>query len=317
LRKIRLIKGLTFLPCTEPDVNFKHLYYFWVAAKAGGVVRAGQQLHTTPQTLSEQIKLLEAALGQRLFRKKGRQLELTDEGRLALGYADKIFALGTEMEAAMRQSQDAQKTLEFRVGMADSMAKAVVYRLLEPALSVTVPVRLICSIGKFPDLLAQLALNRLDLVIAEEPVTSRVSVKAFNHPLGSTRMSFFCTAALRASLKGPFPQCLNDAPLLIQGSSASIRPLLEGWLARNQIHPRIIGEFDDLTLLKTFGAQGHGVFMSASVLEAETVIQYGVEVIGHSDEMVEHFFAISAERRITHPCVAAITKVAKKQSVMP
>ena len=152
-------------------MNFKHLHYFWVAAKAGGIVRAGRQLHTTPQTLSEQIKLLEAALGQRLFRKSGRQLELTEEGRLALGYADKIFALGTEMEAVMRHSQGGQKTLEFRVAMADSMAKAVVYRLLEPALSVSVPVRLICSVGKFPDLLAQLALNRLDLVISEEPIT--------------------------------------------------------------------------------------------------------------------------------------------------
>ena len=297
-------------------VNFKHLYYFWVAAKAGGIVRAGEQLHTTPQTLSEQIKLLEASLGQKLFRKSGRRIELTDEGRLALGYADRIFALGTEMESAMRQSHGGQKTLEFRVGVADSMAKAVVYRLLEPALSVGVTVRLICSVGKFPDLLAQLALNRLDLVIAEEPITSRVSVKAFNHPLGSTPMSFFCTPALKASLKGAFPKCLNDAPMLIQGPSASIRTKLEGWLARQHIYPRIVGEFDDLALLKTFGRQGRGVFMSASVLEEETVEQYGVEVIGRTDEMQDHFYAISVERRITHPCVAAIAQVARKQFVL-
>lgn len=297
-------------------MNFKHLHYFWVVAKAGGIVRAGQQLSITPQTLSEQIKLLEVSLGQRLFRKSGRRLELTDEGRLALGYADKIFALRTEMEAALRQNQGTQKTLEFRVGVADSMAKAVVYRLLEPALNVSVPVRLICSVGKFPDLLAQLALNRLDLVVAEEPITKRVSVKAFNYPLGSTSMSFFCTPELRASLKGTFPKCLNDAPMLIQGPSASIRTSLEGWLTRQQLHPRIVGEFDDLTLLKTFGGQGRGVFMSASVLEAETVVQYGVEVIGRSDEMLEHFYAISVERRITHPCVAAIAQVAKNQFVL-
>ncbi|MES2414386.1 MAG: transcriptional activator NhaR [Pseudomonadota bacterium] len=297
-------------------MNFKHLHYFWVAAKAGGIVRAGEQLHTTPQTLSEQIKLLEASLGQKLFRKSGRRLELTDEGRLVLGYADRIFALGSEVENAMRQSQGGQRTVDFRVGVADSMAKAVVYRLLEPALSVSVPVRLICSVGKFPDLLAQLALNRLDLVVAEEPITSRVSVKAFNHPLGSTPMSFFCTPILRASLKGEFPKCLNDAPMLIQGPAASIRTSLEGWLTRQHIHPRIIGEFDDLTLLKTFGGQGRGVFMSASVLEAETIAQYGVEVIGRSDEMREHFYAISVERRITHPCVAAIAQVARKQFVL-
>ena len=294
-------------------MNFKHLHYFWVAAKAGGIVRAGEQLHTTPQTLSEQIKLLEESLGQRLFRKRGRQVELTDEGRLALGYADKIFALGTEMENALGQSQGRQKMLEFRVGVVDSMAKAVVYRLLEPALLVDVPVRLICSIGRFPDLLAQLALHRLDLVIADEPITSRVSVKAFNHALGSTSMSFFCTPALRSTLKGSFPQCMHDAPMLVQGATASIRSALDGWLVRQHIRPRIVGEFDDLTLLKTFGAQGRGVFMAASMLDAETVAQYGVEVIGRSDEMVDSFFAISVQRRITHPCVSAIAQVARKQ----
>lgn len=297
-------------------MNFKHLYYFWVAANAGGIVRAGEQLHTTPQTLSEQIKLLEASLGQKLFRKSGRRIELTDEGRLALGYADKIFALGAEMESAVRQSHDGVRALEFRVGVADSMAKAVVYRLLEPALSVTVPVRLICSIGKFPDLLDQLTLNRLDLVVAEEPITNRASVKAFNHPLGSTSMSFFAAPTVKASLKGAFPKCLNDAPMLIQGPSASIRASLEGWLARQHVYPRITGEFDDLTLLKTFGGQGRGVFMSASVLEAETVAQYGVEVIGRSDEMREYFYAISVERRIAHPCVEAIAQAARKQFVL-
>jgi LysR family transcriptional activator of nhaA len=294
-------------------LNFKHLYYFWVAAKAGGIVRAGEQLHTTPQTLSGQIKLLEAWLGRQLFRKSGRRLELTDEGRLALDYADQIFALGAEMESALRQARGGQKVLDFRVGVADSVAKSVVYRLIEPALSVREPVRLICSEGKFPDLLAQLALHRLDLVIADEPMSGRVSIKAFNHPLGSTPMSFFCAPALRTSLKGSFPLCLNDAPMLIQGASSSVRKPLEGWFTKHQVHPRIIGEFDDVALMKAFGREGRGVFMSASALEAETITQYGVEVIGRTKEIVEDFYAVSVERRITHPCVAAITQAARVQ----
>jgi LysR family transcriptional regulator, transcriptional activator of nhaA len=294
-------------------VNFKHLHYFWVTAKAGGIMRAGEQLHTTPQTLSGQIKLLEAWLGRQLFRKSGRQLELTDEGRLALGYADQIFTLGAEMETALRRARGGQKVLDFRVGVADSVAKSVVYRLLEPALSVSEPVRLICSEGKFPDLLAQLALHRLDLVMADEPMSGRVSIKAFNHPLGSTPMSFFCTPALKASLQGEFPACLNDAPMLIQGQSSSVRKQLDSWLTKHQIHPRIIGEFDDAALLQAFGREGRGVFMSASVLELETVAQYGVQVIGRTNEMVEDFYAVSVERRITHPCVAAITQAARRQ----
>ena len=294
-------------------MNFKHLHYFWVAAKAGGIVRAGEQLHTTPQTLSGQIKLLESSLGLQLFRKAGRQLELTDDGRLALGYAEQIFALGAEMESALRQEQGKQSVLEFRVGVADSVAKSVVYRLLEPALSMSQPVRLICSEGKFPDLLAQLGLNRIDLVMAEEPLTNRFNIKAFNHPLGSTPMSFFCTPALRATLKGTFPKCLDAAPMLIMGVSASIHKPLECWFAKHQIRPRVIGEFDDGTLMKTFGREGRGVFMSASVLEAETITQYGVEVIGRTEEIMEYFYAVSVERRITHPCVAAITESARRQ----
>ena len=294
-------------------MNFKHLHYFWVTAKAGGVMRAGEQLHTTPQTLSGQIKLLEDWLGRKLFRKSGRQLELTEDGRLALGYADQIFTLGAEMETALREARGGQRVLDFRVGVADSVAKSVAYRLLEPALNLAEPVRLICSEGKFPDLLAQLALHRLDLVIADEPMSRRISVKAFNHPLGSTAMSFFCAPQLKPLLKGEFPACLNDMPMLIQGASASVRQQLEGWLTRYQIHPRVIGEFDDGALMTAFGREGRGVFMAPSVLEAETVAQFGVDVIGRTDELVEEFFAVSVERRISHPCGLAITDAARGQ----
>ena len=294
-------------------MNFKHLHYFWVTAKAGGIMRAGEQLHTTPQTLSGQIKLLEDWLGRKLFQKSGRNLELTEDGRLALGYADQIFTLGAELENAVRQASGQRRVLDFKVGVADSVTKSLAYRLLEPALTLDEPVRMICSEGKFPDLLAKLALNQLDLVIADEPMSKRMSVKAFNHELGSTPMSFFCAPALRKTLKGDFPECLNDAPVLIQGAQASVRQQWEGWLSRHQLHPRTIGEFDDGALMTAFGRKGRGVFMAPSVMEADIVEQFGVEVIGRSDELVEEFFAVSVERRITHPCVVAITKTARGQ----
>ncbi|NBW51196.1 MAG: transcriptional activator NhaR [Betaproteobacteria bacterium] len=294
-------------------MNFKHLHYFWVTAKAGGIMRAGEQLHTTPQTLSGQIKLLEDWLGRKLFQKSGRNLELTEDGRLALGYADQIFTLGAELENAVRLPRGTNRVLDFKVGVADSVTKSLAYRLLEPALTLDEPVRMICSEGKFPDLLAKLALNQLDLVIADEPMSKRMSVKAFNHELGSTPMSFFCAPALRKTLKGDFPECLNDAPVLIQGAQASVRQQWEGWLSRHQLHPRTIGEFDDGALMTAFGRKGRGVFMAPSVMEADIVEQFGVEVIGRSDELVEEFFAVSVERRITHPCVVAITKTARGQ----
>ena len=292
-------------------MNFKHLHYFWVTARAGGVMRAGQQLHTTPQTLSGQIKLLEERLGRRLFRKAGRKLELTEDGRVALGYADEIFNLGGELESAMRHKRLGPREIDFRVGVADSVAKSVAYRLLEPALQMPEPVRMVCNEGKFDELLGRLALHKLDLVIADEPLSRRVSVKAFNHALGSSAVSFFCTPELKLSLRGEFPQCLNGAPMLIQGAATSVRQQFDAWLTRLQLFPRVVGEFDDGALMNAFGREGRGVFMAPTVLEAEVAAQYGVLVLGRTDALVEEFFAISVERRITHPCVAAITDAAR------
>jgi LysR family transcriptional regulator, transcriptional activator of nhaA len=294
-------------------LNYKHLHYFWAAARAGGVVRAGEQLHTTPQTLSGQIKLLEDRLGRRLFRKEGRKLELTDDGRVALAYADEIFTLGGELESAMRERRaSGPKVLEFRVGVADSVAKSVAARLLAPALAMPVPVRMVCVEWKFAEQLAELALHRLDLVIADEPLSARkVSVKAFNHPLGSSPMSFYAAPKLLPQLKGSFPRCLNGAPMLIPSQASSVRAQFDAWITRSNLRPNVVGEFDDGALMKAFGREGHGAFLSPTVVEDETVEQYGVKLLGRSEELVESFYAISVERRITHPCVAAISTSAR------
>ena len=294
-------------------MNFKHLHYFWVTARAGGIMRAGEQLHTTPQTLSGQIKLLEGWLGRQLFRKAGRQLELTEHGRLALGYADQIFSLGSDLESALRQVRGGPRRLDFRVGVADSVSKSVAYRLLEPALTIGQPVKLLASEGKFEDLLAQLALHRLDLVIADEPMPKRVSVKAFNHSLGSSAVSFFAAAGLKSRIKGVFPNSLDGVPMLVPGATSAVRQQLEGWFARHQISPVVVGEFDDAALMKAFGREGQGIFIAPSVLEEETCAQFGAVVIGRTSELVEDFYAVTVERRITHPCVLAITDAARGQ----
>ena len=297
----------------ESPLNFKHLYYFWAAAKAGGILRAGEQLNITPQTLSTQIKLLETRLGCRLFKKIGRGLELTEAGRTALRHADQIFALGAELEAELGTARGGARALEFRVGIADAVPKAIAYHLLEPALGLPEPVTLVCHEGTLQDLLAQISVHRLDLVIADEAMGKQTSVKAFNHALGTTAMSFFAAPGLKRALKGGFPSCLDGAPMLIQGASSAVRRRLDLWLAEHRLHPRLIGEFDDAALMKAFGGKGRGVFMSPTVLEAETCAQYGVKVLGQTAELVEEYFAITVERRITHPCVAAITHAARGQ----
>ena len=222
-------------------MNFKHLYYFWAAAKSGGIMRAGEQLHTTPQTLSGQIKLLEAQLGCALFRKSGRGLELTEDGRIALDYADQIFALSAELKAAIGKARVDQAVLDFRVGISDSVPKAIAYRLLEPALSLPEPVRLICHEGDFQSLLAQIAVHSLDLVIADEPMSKQTSVKAFNHALGNTAMSFFATPELKSTFTGDFPHCLDGHRRALADRTASSTDRLSLVLCGKPGHGRTEG----------------------------------------------------------------------------
>ena len=292
-------------------MNFKHLHYFWRVAKAGGVARAGEQLHLTPQTISGQIGLLEDDLGTPLFAKKGRNLELTDAGRLALGYAQDIFALGSELEESLRNYPAGGRPVEFRVGVAEAVSKTIAYRLIEPATRLPTTMRLVCRESKLDSLLAELAAHRLDLVISDAPIPPSVSVRAYNHRLGESGVSFFASAELFKRCKGKFPACLDGAPMLVPGDGAAVRPRLDRWRDANKLRPRVVGEFDDSALMKAFGQRGAGVFIGPTVLESEIETQYGVKTLGRTLDVVEEFFAISVERRVTHPSVVAITAAAK------
>lgn len=292
-------------------MNFKHLHYFWHVARTGSIARASEQLHLTPQTLSGQIGLLEEALGTPLFARIGRNLELTDAGRLALGYAQDIFALGSELEESVRKYPTGGRPVEFRVGVADAVPKTIAHRLIDPATQLPEPVRIVCREGKLDNLLAQLAAHRLDLVIADAPIPPSVSVRAYNHRLGQSGISFFAAPELSRTLKGNFPNCLDGAPMLIPGDGAAVRVQLDRWRESNKINPRIVGEFDDSALMTTFGEHGAGVFIGPTVLEAEIKSRYNVKSVGRASQIVEEFFAISVERRVTHPCVIAITEAAR------
>ncbi|MGD9843332.1 MAG: transcriptional activator NhaR [Steroidobacteraceae bacterium] len=294
-------------------MNLKHLRYFWVVARAGGIARASEQLHITQQTLSGQIKLLEQSLGKKLFGKRGRRLELTDAGRWALGYADEIFALSDELANTLRDHDGRLNMIEFRVGVADSVPKSIACRLLQPALGIPEPVRLVCQEGKLQDLLSKLALHRLDLIIADSPIPSGMSIKAFNHRLGESGLSFFTSAALAARVKSKFPACLNDMPMLMPGMDSAVRLPIEQWFQSQGVRPRIVGEFDDGALMKAFGRAGVGVFAAPSVLESEIKAEYTLKTLGRTTAVKESFFAISVERRITHPCVTSLTATARNE----
>jgi LysR family transcriptional regulator, transcriptional activator of nhaA len=292
-------------------MNYKHLQYFVQVAETGSVARASEQLHLTPQTISGQIRLLEERLGSRLFAKSGRRLVVNDMGRVVLGYAQDIFSLGAELEAAVRDKSTRRQVQEFRVGVADAVPKAIAYHLVWPAIAVQQQVRILCREWKLDSLLAELALHRLDLVISDAPIPPSVSVRAFSHRLGSSPISFFAARVLRRRHPGRFPQCLDGAPMLMPGQDSALGQRLRAWFELRAVRPRIVGEFDDSALAQEFGRRGAGFFAGPAVLARELQAQVGVEQVGAADGVEADFFAISVERRIKHPCVAAITRAAR------
>lgn len=292
-------------------INYKHLHYFWVVAKHGGIVRASERLHITPQTISGQISLLEEQLGEVLFKKVGRKLELTDTGRLVLSYADEIFSLGSELEDTLR-NMPREWPMLFKVGVADVVPKSIAYRLLAPAMDMSEPVRIVCRENNLQTLLAELALHRVDMVIADGPIPSGVNVRGFNHALGECGITFMATTKLAKSLRKSFPHSLDGAPILIPSEINIIQSRLLNWLDGLHIHPRIVGEFDDSALMKAFGQAGAGIFVIPSAIAKEVAKQYNVVSVGNTAEVREQYYAISVERRISHPAVVAITQAARE-----
>jgi LysR family transcriptional activator of nhaA len=293
-------------------LNYRQLHYFWVVAKTGSIVRACEQLNLTPQTISGQISLLEQTYGIELFRRVGRQLELTEAGRQTLPYAEQMFQLGGELELMLRAQPNEQQIL-FRVGVADVVPKSIVYRLIAPTMELSEPLRITCREDKLERLLADLAIQRLDLVISDSPMPSHLDIKGYSQKLGECGISFFATAELAAQYGLDFPRSLHGAPLLIPGPETVVRSRLQRWFAEQQIQPKIVGEFDDSALMQAFGQSGSGIFIGPSVIADEVKRQYGVELIGQTDAVTESFYAISVERKVKHPGIVAITEGARRE----
>jgi LysR family transcriptional activator of nhaA len=290
-------------------LNYKHLHCFWSVAQAGSLTRAAEKLGVTPQTLSEQLKQLELHVGTALFTRNGRGLQLTETGRLVAGYADEMFTLGHALEDALRD-RSSRATL-FRVGVCDVVPKSIAYGLLQPALAPGKSVRLVCREGPLDDLLAQLAANRLDLVVTDTPMPDSAAVRGFNHVLGQCTATIFGTKDLAQQHPGTLPGMLQDAPFLIPGEHSTLRARLVRHFADARVQPRIVGEFDDTALLKAFGEAGAGFFAGPTAIAGHIARQYNVRVIGELPSLTMEYFAISIERKLTHPMVLRIAEHAR------
>lgn len=296
-------------------LNYHHLFYFWTVARAGSIARASEELRLAQPTISNQLKTLEASLGVKLLERQGRRLVPTDVGRTVVRYADDIFRTGRELQQAVKGLPTGQR-LRLVAGVVDVIPKRMAALLLKPAVDAHPDLVLVCREGPLPQLLAALAVHELDVVLADVPASEQVKVKAWNHRLGDCGTTFFA-APRHAGLRRGFPRSLGGAPVLLPSEGTALRRSLEAWFDATGVRPSITGEFDDSALMKAFGARGLGVFPAPSVLEEEIRGQYGVVPIGRAEEARESFYAITVERRLRHPAVAAVAEAARDEVFGP
>ena len=288
-------------------LNYHHLRYFWVVAKEGSLALAAERLRVSQPSISGQIRELEGALGQRLFKKAGRKNVLTDAGQMVYRYAGEIFSLGSELTNALSE-RPSESALRLHVGLTDSFPKLVANELLKPVFDLGRAVQLICREGKPEDLIAQLAAHRLDLVLSDEPPSSRVNIRVFDHPLGESGCVFCASAKLAKRLASGFPASLEGAPALLPSENSPLRRAVESWFRAQGVKPTVVAEFEDPALMKVMAAEGRGVVVLPAASASIAMKRYGLHAIGRAEDCRVGFHALTAERRIEHPAVSAITR---------
>jgi LysR family transcriptional activator of nhaA len=293
-------------------LNYHHLLYFWTVAKEGSIAKACDKLLLAQPTISGQLRQLEESIGEKLFRRAGRGLALTEVGQVVYRYAEEIFGLGRELQDVLK-GRPHGRPARLMVGISDLVPKLIAYRILRPVLSMPEPIQLICHEDTTDRLLADLAEHRLDVVLSDAPISSMVRVKAFNHSLGECGVTLFATPALTKKYLKGFPKSLDGAPMLLPIEGSSLRRSLDQWFETHDIRPSLAGEFKDSALMKTFGQAGAGIFPAPSAIEREVKEHYGVRVIGRLTNVFERFYAISIERKLKHPAVLAISDAARER----
>lgn len=293
-------------------LNYHHLHYFWTVATEGGIQQAARKLRLAHPTISGQIKQLEESMGHKLFRRKGRRLALTDVGELVLGYAEIIFTTGQELQSALARSAPGapQRVV---VGVTEVMPKLVVKRLLEPALALRPAIRIIVEEDRIERLLSELAIHKLDVILADRQVPPDVEVKAFHHPLVECGVAIVAAPALAHQLRAGFPGSMTDAPVILPGRGSNLRRSLDDWLARHELFVDVIADIADSALIKVLGADGVGAFAIPDIIETEVCKQFGVELVGHADGLRNKYYAISTERRVRNPAIQAIRRAVWSQ----
>lgn len=291
-------------------LNYHHLLYFWLVAREGSVSKAAAKLRLAQPTLSGQIRTLESMLGERLFEKSGRRLKLTEMGQMVFQFADEIFSLGQELMDTIKRRPTGHR-LRLRIGLADVVTKPMAHRLIRPLVEPPDPVWVVVREDSPEKLLASLVANELDVLILDSSPGPDSGVRVFSHRLGEGGITLLGTAELARRFHPRFPKALDGAPFLLPGRSTGLRRGLEQWFDRHNIHPHVVGEFDDSALVMEFGHSGSGIFAVPSIVERELRRKHNLALIGHVDEVRRELFAVALERRVSHPSVLSLIEHAR------
>ena len=294
-------------------LNYHHLFYFWRVVQLGTIAAAAEELQLTRPTITTQIRELEKSFGQPLFRKQGRSLIPSEFGTQVAEYASEIFGKGHELIAFVKTGVEGTRQESLKVGLPDVVPKVIAYELLKPALEMARAPKVICLEGKLPELLADLAQHRLDLVISDAPVPASLDFRVYNHKLGECGLSMMAVPAIARQYRNGFPESLSNAPCLLPTEHTAVRGALNRWLDEHNLYPRIVAEFEDSALLKVFGQNGHGIFPVPSAIESHIAAQYGVRLVGRIQDVPDRFYAISAEKRVQHEATQVIVRQARSQ----
>ncbi len=295
-------------------LNYHHLLYFWTVAKEGSITKACERLHLSQPTISNQLKTLEQSIGNPLFQRAGRQLVLTEMGQLVFRYADAIFTIGRDLQHFLSGQQEALRRQRLHIGITDSLPKMVTYRILEPLLARQDELSFVClEDDNLEGLLLRLSQFELDLVLTDSPVAPGAMIKAYNHLLGESGISFFGSPELAERYREGFPDSLAGAPMLLPSDNTALRRSLDQWFSLYQREPHLVGEFDDMALQNVFGQNGHGIFCLPTAIEADIQQSLQVEVIGRTDEIRSSYYAISVERTLRQPLITELVSTARQR----
>ena len=285
-----------------PRLNYNHLRYFWAVAHNGNLTRTAEQLHVSQSALSLQIRKLEEQLGHELFERRGKQLVLTEAGRLALDHADVIFAAGDELLSTLLHAAHPRAVL--RVGALATLSRNFQTRFLEPLFGRD-DVGMVVRSGQLADLLAQLEAHRLDVVLTNS-VPPRDAATPWIVDLIDEQPVALVGFPERGRGRRDLARLLAEEPLIVPTVETSIRAAFDALVHRLEVSPNLVAEVDDMALIRLLARRGEGLAVIPPIVARDELAAGTLVEVAQLPEIAEAFHAITLARKFPNPLLAEL-----------